>query len=765
MADEIKISIIATDGASKVFEDVVGSAEKMEDAFKPIDGSTSNALKNVREEAKKLAPELDNVRDSGREASDALNPLPTAIDDVRTSATDADVPVGDLTTKMEGFGSTVKDIGEYLPGTTGKIVEGLGRVGENTQGVALAFDALIAGGSKVITALGPVGVVASLTAAGLSALYLTGILGGSNGLEGKLDAIRAASDDASASINDVAFSLDNATQGFEFFQQSQTIANTVNDLTRLYEIGVVMAGGNNLGDFAAGAVDGIDSYNEAVSEAIRISDLYGISRDEYLNDLPTLQARIEDITNQQELFNNILTHTGPGAADARDRLSELNAQYLNGEITLENYNWQIQWVNDNLVTHYDALAAAEEAQRQYAAAAFASAEAVGLLDTALEQMVAAGLQTDATMVALNLSTSALDSAFGAIVGTTNKLASGSQQVTDWITELTDQSDGLSKVGQLYVDGRINLDEYSGAMASATRINEANNEIQQEVLAIQTKHAPLLAELTEQQKEYIEGLGDLAPAQQIAALGFMDAAQSARAMELAQLAAKAASGELGDTGTETASKIITAAANSDPVMRQMLIDMGLISEGAEGEVSVNFPNATSLTDSVDNLSESIDALTDALLGIPPTVTAEVSLIDSASTPLTAISNQLDNLDGKTATVYINTLGGNSVGFTEARNGGMVGYANGGMVMAELGEAGAELVRLANGGVAMAPTRGLYMIERGSNVLPAEATKAELQSRRRSGGGNTYIYSGQVSQRVVFEESSYARRRAGMAGRHR
>lgn len=763
MADEIKISIIATDGASKVFEDVVGSAEKMEDAFKPIDGS---GMKKAREEAIKLKPRLDDVRDSGLEASDALDPIPERIDDMKTSADDADAPMSDLTTKMEGFGSTVKDIGEYLPGTTGKIVEGLGKVGENTQGVAAAFDALIVGGTRIITTLGPVGVVASLTAAGISALYLTGILGGSDGLEGQLDAIRAASDDASASINDVAFSLDNAAQGFEFFQQGQAISNTVNDLTRLYEIASVFQGGNPTGDFASGAVDGITSYNEAIAESNRLSAELGITFDVYNDDLGALETKINGATTQQELFNNILTHTGPGAADARDRLSELNAQYLNGEITLEDYNWQVQWINDNLVTHYDALAAAAEAQRQYAEAAFASAESVGLLDTALEQMAAAGLRTDATMVALNLSTSALDSTFGTIVGTTNKLASGSQQVADWITDLTDQSDGLSKVGQLYVDGRINLDEYSGAMASATRINEANNEIQQEVLAIQTKHAPLLAELTEQQKEYIEGLGDLAPAQQIAALGFMDAAQSARAMELAQLAAKAASGELGDTGTETASKIITAAANSDPVMRQMLIDMGLISEGAEGEVSVNFPNATSLTDSVDGLSESIDALTLALGGIPPSVTTDVSVNDNATSVIDQIKNSLIDLDGTTSTVYVNTVGGGlTVGVDGARNGGMVGYANGGMVMAELGEAGAELVRLANGGVAMAPTRGLYMIERGSNVLPAEATKAELQSRRRSGGGNTYIYSGQVSQRVVFEESSYARRRAGMAGRHR
>jgi archaellum component FlaC len=796
-SNNILITITASNKTAAAFDDVVNGAENVKVAVDKIDGSGPKELDNS---LKPIPGALDSVRDAAGPAADAVDRfgkpirgegettesyvkrLKEAIDELNTSATEAVVPLDDVTdsaksvpaavdemvrplddvaTSFGNFGTSIKDIGQMIPGTLGDITESVGRLTEKAGTVETVFDTVANGAIKVVTALGPVGMASAFTAVGISALYLTGVLGGDNGIVGELDDIREASDEASASINKVAFSMTDAATGFALFNTSTEVESTVNDLTRLYEIAAVFQGGNPLGDFASGAVDGITSYNEAVAESTQLTSDLGITFDVYNGDLNDLETRITEVTSKQDLLNNIMSHTGPGAEAAQIRLAELNAQYASGQITLEEYTWQLQWMNDNLVIHYDTLAGAELAQRQFAESALASAEAVGLLDSALELMNAAGGETEATLAAMNLTGSALDSTFGTIVGTTNQLASSSQTVADWSAGLTDTGESISILGQLYRDGLISLEEYSAGMSAANAIQEDNTVIQQEIQGIQAQHIPLMAELTEQQRQYVEGLGDLSAEQQIAALGFMDSAQSARVMELAQLAAAAASGELGDTGEETANRIIAGAANADPVMKQMLLDMGLISEGAEGEVVVNFPNASSLTESVAGLTESIDALTLALGGVPPSVNTSVNLVDNATGPLALIQQTLANLDGQTSTVYINTVGGGLTLGEGNMHGGIVGYAGGGVVTA-LAEAGPELVGTSSGW-GIVPTPGVYMVERGASVLPAPATRDILDKARGGRGGPTY--NGPVYQTITYQESSFARRQHNLASSRR
>jgi hypothetical protein len=403
---------------------------------------------------------------------------------------------------------------------------------------------------------------------------------------------------------------------------------------------------------------------------------------------------------------------------------------------------------------------------------------------------AAGLDSLAIDVAVNLDRSALQSTFDIIVGGTNRLAQSSQAVADWSDSLANAEDGLSVLGELYENQLIELDQYSAGMAANTRIQEANAAIQEEILAIQANHLPLMAELTEQQREYIEGLGDLSAEQQIAALGFMDASQSAKAMELAYLAADAASGALGETGEATASKIITAAANADPVMKQMLLDMGLISEGAEGEVVVNFPNATSVTDSVDALKASIDALTLAIGGTPPVDTstnasetqaevdsltgAIIGIPDSHNTSITAtdnasgvISGVISSLNSIPAVTYASVvvtttqsglpagtpiggaIGGGATGRTIPFNAGTVldgvpAFAGGG-TLALVGEAGPELVRL--------PT--------GAQVTSNPATRTQLATMTRRGPEGAVIINGPVTLQPAGSDAYSAIRRAALA----
>lgn len=780
----VKVEDAADDSASAVerLEKAQAEAARATEAMAQQASTAASSIDGMSTNLDPVSGKFDNVRDSTVGVEEAMSRLkdlygehdqigwippdidqvPGALNDVRDAADGAVEPLDSVSQSFDGLGKGIKEIGSYLPGTLGDVTTSVGDVAKHADFLGVALGSLFNAGKSVATALGPVGLVASLTTAGISALYLTGVLGGTRGIAHQLDDIRRASDEAAASINSVAFSMSDAATGFDLASSNAALETYIDDMTRLYEIGTVMGGNNNLGDFASGAVDGIGSLNEAVTEAIRIQEKHGIANNTYIDDLGLIQTAIEGAAAEQELFSSIMNHTGPGAADARARLAELNEQYARGAIDQETYNWNLQWMNENLVTHYDMLAAAKAAQRQFAEQAFNTAASVGLLDTALEQMTLAGLQTDATMVALGLSTSSLDNTFQTIVGTTNQLAAGSQAVADWAMGLADASEGMSTLGKLYAAGLITLDQYSAGIASATRIQADNALIQTEIQGIQAQHLPLMAELTEQQRQYIQSLGDLSSEQQIAALGFMDNAQSAKAMELAYLAADAASGALGATGVETATRIIEAAANADPVMKQMLLDMGLISEGAEGTVEVKFPNASSLTSSVDGLTASIDALTLALGGIPPSVTTDITANDYATNVISKIQTALANLDGSSASVYIAGIGGGlTIGtgatgthiFPEsARNlvAKVDAMATGGHLTL-VGEAGPELVQL--------PT--------GSTVTNAAGTRGRLdpqgRGRRSAGGGD--VYNGTVHMTVVRDDSALTHRQRELAKRRR
>lgn len=571
-----------------------------------------------------------------------------------------------------------------------------------------------------------------------------------------------------SALNDLGYSLGNLDQW-------------VNDSEAMSEIAqVVLNAWAAQIDTAAELSTAVDQTNQRWEAAEQAMNQAAVASYAFTEATRTQQQAQQDLleTNrsgyfQQQEQNRILDMVHAAYLDGASAI-EINAAALNGldlsvnqvaksyadlfpeieQTTRATMELDSTWTQVSGTMKDDVAVSIADVNAEFDAAV---AKASGLTDAMLELQRIGGSSINLA-IGTSGAAGALQSGFGAIVGGTNAMGQLADQTWQWSNSLTEGVTGQSKLDELLLDGAISQKTYGEALDANHRIMKANESVQEDVLRIQAKQLPVMADLAEAHARYIDELADEDVATQTAALGFMDQSKAAQAMGVAQLVAAASSKEM----QASTAVMIEEMAKGDPVLAAMLEKMGLISVGADGTITVNFDDAASADDILSTLNETLGELNDLLANI---FLVDVQVNDGASSTLTAISNQLANLDGKTATVYINTLGGNSVGFTEARNGGMVGYANGGMVMAELGEAGAELVRLANGGVAMAPTRGLYMIERGSNVLPAEATKAELQARRRSGGGNTYIYSGQVSQRVVFEESSYARRRAGMAGRHR
>jgi hypothetical protein len=385
-----------------------------------------------------------------------------------------------------------------------------------------------------------------------------------------------------------------------------------------------------------------------------------------------------------------------------------------------------------------ALANVESAARsqvdvfgQYEDALAGVAEQFGLVSTNARLFQAAGIKAPSLDVAVNLQggQDALDSVFGTIVGQTNAMSQQLGSVESWADKLIGDPGTWSQLDQLLADGRISLEQYNAAQDAQIRISRDVENAQQDLLAVQAGLAPVIADATRQQAEYIDGLQDLGPDAQLAALGFMDQAQSAKALEVAQLAAASAT----EGQREATTKMVNEMANADPVLAAMLVQMGLISEVKPGVYEVNFDDAVSATTAIQELNTTIEALADllgeifnvdtdtdaattqvavelltgAIEGVPKNVTTYFNAVDNVSLTAGEISDILANLDGRTVTTYVNTVqtGGLALnnpfatGGTIPANGqrvldGVPAFAGGG-TLALVGEAGPELVRLPTG----------------------------------------------------------------------
>ena len=328
--------------------------------------------------------------------------------------------------------------------------------------------------------------------------------------------------------------------------------------------------------------------------------------------------------------------------------------------------------------------------------------------------------------------SALGDAFRVAVGNTNQIGSQSQQVADWAKQLINVKDQTGQIDDLLARGVITQGEYNAAQDAGTRIFAANAAIQDDILKIQTDQAPILAQLTEEQQRYMDHLADLPADQQMVRLAYMDTNESLKAQQALALAAAAANGELGAAGEASAQSLIAGAAAADPYLKALLLDMGVISVGADGTITVNFDDVTSANTDMDTLIGKLNELIELI--------AESLNIDISSNALEEAANLqsldtwLNNLNGKRSTVYIDTVGnlGPTGGGQEvALHGGVMGYRGGGVVARMAEGNNPELLRFRGGGTALALTDGLYNVPQGTYVTPAPATKQLV------GGGHTTI----------------------------
>ena len=386
-----------------------------------------------------------------------------------------------------------------------------------------------------------------------------------------------------------------------------------------------------------------------------------------------------------------------------------------------------------------------------AKAAYDAAKALGVLSTYAQQLRPVDLAPrggdKATGVAADLQKtgSALDSVLG-IFSTLDGMNRQAQAAGSIAENLVGKPGEVAEIDQLLAEGRISQTRYNQTVEAGYRIQQRAASVERDLAVIRAKQMPLLDQQDQAYARQIDKLSHMDAVQQEVTLGFMDQAESMKAQQAVTLAASAAMGELGDRGEATATKIIQGAAEADPVLKEMLKSIGLVTEDKEGNIKVNFPEAESLTEAVDALSSSIDGLTAALGLVPPTTTADVQVtgtdtaegnvegvhaaltnlpdsvsaaifaIDNASGTIAGVSTALDALNGKTAVVTTinNTINNvtdvhssvSGVGTIGLRDGGVVPYevphasARGGtvtrgMTRVTVGEAGREDVLLPGG----------------------------------------------------------------------
>lgn len=203
------------------------------------------------------------------------------------------------------------------------------------------------------------------------------------------------------------------------------------------------------------------------------------------------------------------------------------------------------------------------------------------------------------------------------------------------------------IDELLEAGRISLMEYQGAISAGTAIQESNLRVQEDLNAMRVAQLPLLASEQLAYEAMIDQISQLEPLEQRRALALMDSNVQA---QIASQYATAYSASLGEIPTEVATSMIVSAAEADPVLKDLLLQFGLIEEGADGTITVNFPDGPTVQESIAELTASIDALTRAIGGVPP-LRIDADTQDALAKAL-GVKQAVEDLDGTEATTTIN-----------------------------------------------------------------------------------------------------------------
>ena len=276
----------------------------------------------------------------------------------------------------------------------------------------------------------------------------------------------------------------------------------------------------------------------------------------------------------------------------------------------------------------DAIEAMSNALVDYKANVLDVTEQIKLLnevartDDPLSQWNLSGHATEASTLAENIQnlTAVMGDAYRIVVQNTDAIGQQMQSLDDWATNLIGAAGTWAEIDDLLGEGRISLDQYTAAQEAQTTIAAANTEIQRDLLAIQAQQAPVLAQNADAMQEYIRQLRDMndgtreGARDQLAALALMDSATQSRLQGFIELGGQLK--EMGPAGAASLQTIVDGMVAMGDPMVAVLENLGLIKRELDGSYSVNIDGFEDANNDIVNLTNSIDALTTALGGVPP-----------------------------------------------------------------------------------------------------------------------------------------------------
>ena len=232
----------------------------------------------------------------------------------------------------------------------------------------------------------------------------------------------------------------------------------------------------------------------------------------------------------------------------------------------------------------------------------------------LSQVNLTGLATSATTAAEGFKdvATAMDSVL-AIFGQIDAMGQRYGQSVSIAEALIGEPGVWAAIDDVLVSGRITLDEYNAAVESGYAIQNRQIEVEENLNAIRTKQLPILEQTSQAYADYIDAIRQMPADEQMSVLGWMDTGLQARVQQFADLGNELRA--LGPAGSEAMQQVVNGIVKTDPVLTEMLENLGLIEEQANGDYTINM-DAVGAMDSIGRLTASIDALTLALGGVPP-----------------------------------------------------------------------------------------------------------------------------------------------------
>lgn len=624
----------------------------LEDAVMRVSG----AIRGEGEAAERLGLNLSDAAVAARALDAGITNwnVPGALSEAEKAAfrfqllmEDTADTVGAASARGEGAGGwfrefifDVQDATQAVGGFLGPI----GQVAAEMAPLAIAAPVVGAGIGRIATAarngslaMAALGVATNPVVLGLSAVALVGGIAWASFREGEDAAKRL--EGSLLALGDVAMNLrlshldEQANAVEDFAQQVEFIEGTA---SQYWESQAMYAEAEQI------AADTGRDYADVLNE---LRDGYRLTADE-ANAFSEAQDAIGAAFADSRVDHEALSAT----------LTDLYNQYATNQITLDEYNTSIQDVADNLhqyrteqeeATNATALSAIaqqqfndallgtegvlEDLDARYAAYHqrqrewIASALQVAGMDDPLSMWNLSGNASDAADLANNLTDAAgaADSMFRVIVGNTDAISSQANATLSWAEELINVRGELGRIDELVNAGLItgtsgvfdDGSQYAEAQNAYDSIAESVGRIEDNLDAVQAIQAPLMAEMTASTAAYTDELRKMEPQQQLIALSWMDQATAAQAMEIATLGASAAAGELGVNGPAAFEAMAIGAAQANPALAALLVDMEILDEHIDASgnktYTVNTEGLDSATSDIDRLVESLDYLIDLM----------------------------------------------------------------------------------------------------------------------------------------------------------